>query len=176
MIQGIDFVKIENGEVVEKLFVSRTPAIKAFINTSNMGPNAHAGQDQGWRLGPVWFNKLQEARSNATLMLGLGVTDETPDPVLLMKLWNAEVKADRNRSKRGGASSGDSYREIIDKAVSTEAEPAVEAAQTSPKPVPQEIAEAWKAEKKATVTHVPIKDESEPAKVTVKKAPSNKKK
>lgn len=121
MSQGIDFVKIEDGKIVDTVFLTRSPAIKAFINTSNMGPNAHVGQDFGWRLGPVWFKKLEEARGNATVMLSLGVDDNTSDAVLLMKLWNAEVKTAKRHAQKGSATSGDSYRAIIDNAV--EAEP-----------------------------------------------------
>lgn len=162
---GIDFVKIEDGEMVDTIYVSRSPAIKAFINTSNMGPNAHAGQDFGWRLGPVWYKKLTEARNNPTLLLGLGVTDDIDDSLLLMKLWNAEVRAARNRSAKGSVHNGDGFRELINKAVAQQAkdESPVES------DVALDIAEEFEP------THVQVKDESEVTKVAVKNT-SNKKK
>lgn len=165
MSQGIDFVKIEGGKVVDSVSVSRSPAIKAFINTSNMGPNAHAGQDFGWRLGPVWYKKLTEARENPTLLLGLGVTDEVDDSVLLMKLWNLEAKAAKNKRKSGSVHSGDDHRDIIDRALKERA------VNTIANDTDGETAVASDAEP----TPIKVKDESKTSKVAVKKTSSKKK-
>lgn len=173
MSQGIDFVKIEDGKVVDSVIVSRSPAIKAFINTSNMGPNAHAGQDFGWRLGPVWYKKLTEARENPTLLLGLGVNDEVDDSVLLMKLWNLEAKAAKNKRKSGSVHSGDDHRNIIDQALKegTVNTIANDSGELTYPDTDGEITVTSDAEP----TPIKVKDESKTSKVAVKKISSKKK-
>lgn len=96
MIKGIQWFSVETGETV---YTKREAAIKAFINSSNLGPNVHAGQDRGWRLGPEWVKRLEDARKNPDLIeVVTKGTGKISDANLVMELWAREVRAEKNRA------------------------------------------------------------------------------
>lgn len=55
---AIMFHNVKSGE---RRLCKTEPMIAAHLNTSNRSPNAHTGQDMGWRLAPETVIKLEEA-------------------------------------------------------------------------------------------------------------------
>jgi hypothetical protein len=74
----IEFVNIKTNEHVE---LTRPSQIAAYINSSDLSPNASKGQDFGWRLAPELVVKIDEMSQDPETLdrisraLGVGVDE-----------------------------------------------------------------------------------------------------
>lgn len=70
------FVNVKTGESVtftaEQDAGSRQAHIAAYLNSSDMSPNALKGQDFGWRLDPEVKSELERIRSDASVLDEIG--------------------------------------------------------------------------------------------------------
>jgi hypothetical protein len=62
---SIKFYNINSGE---ERVAETEPMIAALYNSGDMSPNAHQGQDFGWRLAPEVVVQLKKMRSNERIM------------------------------------------------------------------------------------------------------------
>lgn len=62
---GIKFENIRTGEVV---VLERSAQIAAFLNSSDLSPNASKGQDYKWRLGVEIISQIDDIRKDVRLM------------------------------------------------------------------------------------------------------------
>lgn len=72
---GITFENTKSGEV---RVCETVEHIAAYFNSSNLGPNAHAKQDHGWKLSPEDVIELEEVKNDPTLMMQIAQVYQIP--------------------------------------------------------------------------------------------------
>lgn len=111
----VDFYNIDTGEEVK---VRRPAQIKAVIESSDMGVNKQS--DRGWRIGKEWYNKIEAARNDRTLIReiakNVGGADKITDTDILIAVYEREVEADivRNSGKVARGQYEKKYRQMIE--------------------------------------------------------------
>lgn len=111
----IDFYNIDTGEEVK---VRRPAQIKAVIESSDMGVNKQS--DRGWRIGKEWFNKLEAARTDRSLIRDIakmaGGADKVTDTDILVAVYEREVEADivRNSGRTARGQYEKEYRQMLE--------------------------------------------------------------
>jgi hypothetical protein len=120
----ISFENIKTGEVVtfnaSQNPLTRQAHIAAYLNSSNMSPNALKGQDFGWRLAPEIVDKIETLKTDlptlTNLSRNIGVPiDELRDFHLLNYIAEQEFAAEALRVRQSGESNvhEQSYEERV---------------------------------------------------------------
>ncbi len=84
--------------------LTRQAHMAAYLNSSDMSPNAGMGQDFGWRLSPEIVAQMEAARSDMTTLndisrrLGINV-DDIQDFHILNKIADEDFASDALRAK-----------------------------------------------------------------------------
>lgn len=109
----IKFFNVRSGETK---VCDTEPLISAYFNSSDLSPNAHAGQDFGWRLAPEIVVRIKQIRSNPNQIEKIAVRyslplDEVKDTDIL-RFISAEEFA-KERAKNEGKDHTDEYEAEI---------------------------------------------------------------
>ena len=102
---AIKFRNIRNGD---ERVVTTEPHMAALLNSSNLGPNSHEGQDFGWRLAPEIVKRMRDIRGDQgkinTIASTFNVTlDDVKDSHILhwISLEDARKEAQTGQSREG---------------------------------------------------------------------------
>lgn len=120
----ISFENIKTGEVVTfsgtQNPLTRQAHMAAYLNSSNMSPNALKGQDFGWRLAPEVVDRIEAVKGDlqtlTALSRAIGVPiDELKDFHILNYIAEQEFAAEALRARQSGESSvhEQSYEERV---------------------------------------------------------------